>query len=437
MIDLKQSMTSNRVEKEALLKEMIAFFFADAPQDFRDTVLTKCLQREAEASTMVDKGIAFPHAVLQEEMAPQVLCCFASAGVSWNSAGDKVSVVILLVCNAPDHLPTLAELASTLQMPGVRDKLVKVGSAEEMTDLLLKTQEQQEKTQSGGKELITQGLLQEITRLAQDLEHMRIVLFSNSYIQIFAMAEQFKGQDLILVSSKQGVLERSRVLKSSRCILYPVQGYLSHQKEILKQMWTDKVLADGDVTICLSGFEFDVMAHNITIAYIPRDLYDEARVLNYRIPHNINLEILSRVISLASELASQGREGKPVGTIFVVGDYDAVKDYCKQLIINPFGGLDEHECSILDSGLSETIKEFSKIDGAYIIDNSGKIHSSGTYLSIPPHSTQLHPGLGARHAAALGVTLVAPVVSVVISESTGDIRVFWDGIEQDTFTPTR
>jgi diadenylate cyclase len=142
------------------------------------------------------------------------------------------------------------------------------------------------------------------------------------------------------------------------------------------------------------------------------------------------------VVSLASELSRQGREGKPAGTIFVIGEYETVRDYCKQLIINPFGGLDDHERSILDAGLSETIKEFSKIDGAYIIENSGKIRSGGTYLSVPPHHIRLQPGLGARHAAALGITLAAPVASVVLSESTGQIRIYWDGLEQDIFTPS-
>lgn len=435
MINLKQSMTSRLTEKEALLEQMITFFFSDADEDFREMIYEKCLKREKEASTMVDKGVAFPHAVVEEEILPQVLCCFAPAGIAWNSTGDKVSVIILLVCNQKDHLPTLSELASTLQVPGVRDKLVKVESADEMTELLLEAQAQKERRVSGGKELITQSLLGEIRRLSAEVTNVRIVLFSNSYIQILSIAEQLQQRDLILVSSKKNVLERNRMLRSSIKTLYAAQGFLSSQKEILKQMWTDKVLADGDVVISLSGFEFDVMAHSISISYIPRDLYDEARVFNYRIPHRVNLEILSRVISLASELSRQGREGKPAGTIFVVGEYEQIRDYCKQLIINPFAGLDDHERSILDAGLSETIKEFSKIDGAYIIDNSGKIYSGGTYLSIPPHEISLQPGLGARHAAALGITLVAPVVSVVVSESTGHIRVFWDGVEQDIFIP--
>ncbi|MDC7232643.1 MAG: diadenylate cyclase, partial [Spirochaetales bacterium] len=371
----------------------------------------------------------------KEAVSPQVLCCFSHDGIPWNTAGDRVSIIILLVSNEKEHLPTLSELASIMQIPGTQDKLSKAENALEMTQILLTAQSQKEKTHSREKEMITDALLEQTIELASRIKAARIILFSNALIQVMAMAERLKDRNTILVSSKSRVLDRTNILRPYFNKIYPVQGFIKDQKEILKQLWSEKVLETGEVVIALSGFEFEAMAHSISISSIPEDLYDEARVLNYRIPHDVNLEILSRVISLASELSRQGREGKPAGTIFVVGDHEQIKDYCKQLIINPFGGLQEHERSILDSGLSETIKEFSKIDGAYIIGNNGYIHSGGTYLSVPPHQIKLQPGLGARHAAALGITLVAPVASVVISESTGHIRVFWDGVEQDIFSP--
>jgi DNA integrity scanning protein DisA with diadenylate cyclase activity/mannitol/fructose-specific phosphotransferase system IIA component (Ntr-type) len=435
MINLSRSMESDCPNKESLLPAMVHHFFSDKDDLFKDKIISGCLAREEEASTMVDKGIAFPHSVIKERISPQILCCYSPTGVPWNSTGEKVSIIILLVCNEEDHLPTLSELAGIFQMPGVTDKLGKAKSAEDMSEVLLRAQSQKEKNWSKEKEIITNSLLREADRLRSNTENTKMVLFSNSLIQILSVVEQFSQKSSILVSSKSRVLNRVDLLKKHFTVIHSVQGSISYEKEILKQLWTEKILSDGDVVISLSGFEFDMMPHSISITAIPRDLYDESRVLKYKIPHNVNLEILSRAVSLASELSRQGREGKSVGTIFVVGEYESVQDYCKQLIINPFGGLEDYERSILDAGLSETIKEFSKIDGAYIVENSGKIRSGGTYLSIPPHQIRLQPGLGARHAAALGITLVAPVASVVLSESTGHIRIFWDGMEQDLFVP--
>jgi mannitol/fructose-specific phosphotransferase system IIA component (Ntr-type) len=435
MLDLTRTMESGCTKKEELLRQIINRFLSDRELSFRKRILKECLRREKEASTLVGRGIAFPHAVIREQTSPGVFCCLATEGVPWNSGGDEVTIVILLICHEENHLPTLSELASILQMPGVPDRLLNIESASEMGEILQSAQRQKEKRRSPEKEAVTLELLENINRLHRGSPGMRIVLFSNSLEQITTLGGRLSADEIILVSSRSRVLERKQKLRDRFPQIIEVSS-IKDRSTILKRLWTDRILKEGDLVLSLWGFEFDDMAHSISLSSVPRDLYEEARVLNYAIPHDVNLEILSRAVYLASELSRQGREGKPAGTIFVVGDYGSLKGYCRQLIINPFGGLEDHERSILDPSLSETIKEFSKIDGAYIIDNSGKVISGGTYLSIPPHRMDLEPGLGARHAAALGITMVAPVASVVISESTGHIRVFWDGAEQDIFIPS-
>ena len=86
---------------------------------------------------------------------------------------------------------------------------------------------------------------------------------------------------------------------------------------------------------------------------------------------------------IANEIAVEGREGKPTGTIFVLGDTNSVNAYIRQLIINPFRGYSEAERSILDPGLDETIKEFASIDGAFVITGDGVVLSAGSYLRPP------------------------------------------------------
>jgi diadenylate cyclase len=124
---------------------------------------------------------------------------------------------------------------------------------------------------------------------------------------------------------------------------------------------------------------------------------------------------------------SRGREGKPVGAIFVLGDYAKVLTKSRQLIINPFKGYPRQQRSILDPVLDETIKEFAKIDGAFLISGDGVIESAGTFIAGQPESASHRPGLGSRHAAALGITAVTASIAVVISESTRKISVFQNG----------
>jgi DNA integrity scanning protein DisA with diadenylate cyclase activity len=128
------------------------------------------------------------------------------------------------------------------------------------------------------------------------------------------------------------------------------------------------------------------------------------------------------------ELASQGREGKPVGTIFVLGDHQKVMQFSRQTIFNPFHGYPEEERNILNPELRETLKEFSALDGAFILREDGVVLSAGRHLSAALDSTvDLPQGLGSRHVAAAGITSVTRAIALVISESTGDVRIFKDG----------
>jgi DNA integrity scanning protein DisA with diadenylate cyclase activity len=137
--------------------------------------------------------------------------------------------------------------------------------------------------------------------------------------------------------------------------------------------------------------------------------------------------VSERVIQLARELGSEGREGKPVGCLFVMATPSAVQSYTHQLIVNPFLGYPEEQRNILDPSLAETIKEFAKIDGAFVIRPDGTVMSAGTYLAVSPEQLEHHPGEGARHASARAISAVAPAVAVTVSESTGRTSVYVGG----------
>jgi len=138
-------------------------------------------------------------------------------------------------------------------------------------------------------------------------------------------------------------------------------------------------------------------------------------------------EVFEALLNIALELAEQGREGRPVGTIFVVGDHEKVLQLSRQMIINPFMGYKEEERNILDQNLRETIKEFSAIDGAFIVKEDGVLVAAGRHLSAALESKDFPKGLGSRHIAAAGITSVTSAVAIVVSESSGDVRIFKKG----------
>ncbi len=138
-------------------------------------------------------------------------------------------------------------------------------------------------------------------------------------------------------------------------------------------------------------------------------------------------EVFQEALTIALELAANGREGRTMGTIFVLGDEEKVLQLSKQMIINPFKGYSDKERNILHGNLRETLREFSALDGAFVISGDGLILTAGRYLGAASDESENLRGLGSRHVAAAGITAMTQAVAIVISESTGDVRIFKDG----------
>ncbi|ALV62143.1 hypothetical protein ADU37_CDS04440 [Thermococcus sp. 2319x1] len=135
--------------------------------------------------------------------------------------------------------------------------------------------------------------------------------------------------------------------------------------------------------------------------------------------------VFQEVLELAIELSLEGREGKPIGTIFVIGDTQNVIKHSHQMVPNPFKG---YKINIFDKGSKEIIKEFAFLDGAFVISKSGRVLCAGRYLDIDfkKVSVNIPSGLGSRHLAAAGISKVTKAIAITVSES-GIVRVFKDG----------
>ena len=153
------------------------------------------------------------------------------------------------------------------------------------------------------------------------------------------------------------------------------------------------------------------------------------------IEEHIKRAVFDRVLSLALHLGAHGREGRKVGTLMVVGDYRHVAEQSEQMILNPFKGYPEKERNILDDRMTETVREFSSLDGAFLIRGNGMIETAGARLKAGI-SEGLPSGLGARHAAAAGITANTKSIAVTVSQSDGTVRVWRAGKMVASFEPS-
>ncbi|OGW05594.1 MAG: hypothetical protein A2889_04405 [Nitrospinae bacterium RIFCSPLOWO2_01_FULL_39_10] len=188
-------------------------------------------------------------------------------------------------------------------------------------------------------------------------------------------------------------------------------GIVKDEDKIVFVTGTHKIGSFDSIIVVDIGKEFEILASS--------SVSD--------IAENLKPEVFEAVLNLSLELASQGREGKPVGTIFVIGDHEKVLQLSRQMIINPFQGYPEEERNIMDPALRETIKEFSAVDGAFVIREDGVVMAAGRHLSAALEKEDFPHGLGSRHVAAAGITSVTDAAAIVISESTGEVRIFKKG----------
>jgi len=140
----------------------------------------------------------------------------------------------------------------------------------------------------------------------------------------------------------------------------------------------------------------------------------------------VDRRVLEETVSLAVEIAREGREGRKIGTLFVVGDSGEVIKRSKPLILDPLHGHSDESKQIENPDMRETIKELAQLDGAFLVSNEGVVLSAARYIDAASDNLNLPLGLGSRHVAGASISRQTRAVAVVVSESSM-VRMFDDG----------
>jgi diadenylate cyclase len=188
-----------------------------------------------------------------------------------------------------------------------------------------------------------------------------------------------------------------------------------------------EILAPGaGVVVVYSGFEADTVD---SISYIRLD--DHLGRLTARdlrqLETSVPLETLKTVIDLGVEIGREGREGKPVGTMFVVGDTRKVVQHCQPAGYDPVKGYARSERDLHDHRVREAIKEVAVLDGAFIVAPDGTVEKAAQIVDAPYKNLTLSKGLGARHWAGAAISKATHALAIVVSQSSGTVRIFQGG----------
>lgn len=198
------------------------------------------------------------------------------------------------------------------------------------------------------------------------------------------------------------------------------------QNALLEAVADGFLKANGDVIAVYSGFEYQKID---SISHIRLD--DRLRRLTsrdlQRLESSVPLKSLKTVIDLASQIGREGREGKKVGTIFVVGDTRRVLQHCKDSGFDPLRGYKREMRNLFDAKVREDIKEIAQMDGAFVVSPDGIIEKSRQIIEVSHADLTLSKGLGARHWAGAAISQITKAIGIVVSQSTGTVRLFQNG----------
>ncbi len=218
------------------------------------------------------------------------------------------------------------------------------------------------------------------------------------------------------------------VARKERVVLIPAYDYsrTERAKMAVVSALSQSVLHEGETVLCVTG-RIGRQLDTMMTMKIGSSLDDRVSLEGVKLGDEFTSQVVDALIGLALQIGQEGFESHPVGTIITIGDHNVVMEKSRQLTINPFQGLSEAERNVLDPKIREAIKNFSMLDGAFVIRGDGVVLAAGRYLAANDDNVKIPLGLGARHAAAASITATTKCIAMVVSQTSGAVRLFKDG----------
>ncbi len=261
------------------------------------------------------------------------------------------------------------------------------------------------------------------TKIAEDIEANCIVSLEQKKKE--EIDEDFTTMDVRIVIFRQLKPEIYAKREYSTKIRKSGNGSIVPIKEVLMEAIKKRYLNKGDRIVCVADESMGTGYKGLLFVFdVDKIFFD---ISTHDLADHINSDVIESIINIAQELSKEGREGRKIGTAFIVGNKSDILKYIRQLIINPFAGCTEEQRKITDPEIKETVKEFAQLDGVFIIDEKGTIVTAGAYLDIDTNSIDDLKGLGTKHRCSAALTKATNAIAIVVSESGGVVRIFKDG----------
>jgi DNA integrity scanning protein DisA with diadenylate cyclase activity len=280
----------------------------------------------------------------------------------------------------------------------------------------------------------TLALLDTAQQLVRQLPADAVLLLTETHLDWDLVLEKLAGFRLLIAAQDQEVA--SELKAHPGLTLLDIDPGPTPTRErmslaLLEAVASEHLLPGAHVVALYNGIDVEdgqpEQMDSISVIHLGEHLErlsaQDLRKLDTQVP----LETLRAVVTMATEIGREGREGKPVGTLFVVGDSKRVMTMARPINFNPFRGYSPAERDVRDRKVREQIKDIAQLEGAIVIRRDGVAEAACMYIDAPAEGITLSKGLGTRHWSAAAISKKTKAIAVVVSQSSGTVRIFQDG----------
>lgn len=419
---------------EGALVELLNLTVERFPDLNKDALLKGLLRRESTMTTYLGGGVAMPHVRIKMSRRYILAVGRSHYGIRYDSAieSEPVHLVIMLIAEEKtrDYLQMLAALAQLLKDPAFVESLVKAPDLDTLYERLFAGfGGVAVKALPAAQTRLNRVVLREAGRIATGSGCTGLMVFGDVFTGRIRAPKIEGSLKTILVTRNlpEGEARPGRFDETVQVRSFSHQRLAQLRSAVLVGL-TRGFITFQDRLCCIAGIAGSNQFDAIVIVDVEKEFATLLSGHADLLPADVKPEVLERIIAVATELAVEGREGRPVGCLFVVGDNERVERLTKPLVLNPFYGYKEEDRNILNPFMDETIKEFSSIDGAFVISGDGVVRAAGALIQAADFNHSLPSGLGSRHAAAAAISAAADCIALVVSSSSGQVTLFRRGV---------
>lgn len=427
IIDIKST------ELEGAISELLKVCHFDESEGLnREDLLKALLDREKNMTTYLGKGVALPHVRVSMSRPYIFAIGRCPRGLKFEGMEDDyrdLRLIVLLLASEKEktYLSVLSSFAHIFQKADFVTDLVDAPSLIEFRKRVKKAFGGAVAGAGFKSSKFNRLILRESAKIARGANCTRVMVFADTFTEGLDLSSLGNLKTVLVTQSSAEFVQDGSPIDSIITVRSFSRNRLSQMRSAVLIALSRGILKFDDKLCCIAGTPSSNQFDTVVVVDIAKEFQTVFNHHSDMLPSSIKPEVMERALAIATELAVEGREGKPVGCLFVIGDAKQLKPFTKPLVLNPFYGYKDEDRNILNPFMDETVKEFSTIDGAFIIRGDGVLESAGTLIYAPDYAYELPGGLGSRHAAAAAISQATDCISITVSASTRQVTIFRRG----------